>query len=76
MSTSANTFTSHYPVTGEVIANYPIADRETVFSAVAAARSASTAWQDLGFKGRRKVLLKWSNLLVSQLDEILSLIHI
>ena len=71
---SANTFASHYPVTGEVIANYPIADRETVFNAVAAARSAATAWQDLGFKGRRKVLLKWSNLLISQLDEITELV--
>ncbi len=78
MSTSANSsaksFTSHYPVTGEVIAEYPIADRETVFNAVSAARHASSAWQELGFKGRRKVLLKWSNLLISQLDEITELV--
>ena len=71
---SSGTFASHYPVTGEVIAQYPITDRETVFRAVAGARTASKAWQDLGFKGRRKVLLQWSNLLIAKLDEITEIV--
>ena len=71
---SSGTFASHYPVTGEILAEYPIADRETVFSAVARARIASKSWQELGFKGRRKVLLQWSNLLISKLDEITEIV--
>ena len=71
---SSATFASHYPVTGEVIAEYPIADREQVQAAVARARAASLAWQNLGFKGRRKVLLQWSNLLMSKLDEITEIV--
>ena len=75
MTTLSNaTFASHYPVTGEVIADYPIADREQVHAAVARARAASLAWQNLGFKGRRKVLLQWSNLLISKLDEITAIV--
>ena len=76
---SSATFASHYPITGEIIAEYPITDREQVHAAVTRARAASLAWQNLGFKGRRKVLLQWSNLLITKLDEIteiLSLIHI
>lgn len=75
MTTLSNaTFTSHYPVTGEVIAEYPIADRDHVLASVARARVASTAWQNLGFAGRRKVLLKWSNLLITKLDEITEIV--
>ena len=71
---SSATFASHYPVTGEVLAEYPIADREQVHAAVARARATSGAWQNLGFKGRRKVLLQWSNLLISKLDEITEIV--
>jgi aldehyde dehydrogenase (NAD+) len=35
---------------------------------------ASAAWQNLGFAGRRKVLLKWSNLLITKLDEITEIV--
>jgi len=75
MTTVSNaTFASHYPVTGEVIAEYPITSRDQVVASVARAREASAAWQNLGFNGRRKVLLKWSNLLISRLDEITELV--
>ena len=75
MTTLSNaTFASHYPVTGEVIADYPIFDREQVHASVARARAASRAWQELGFKGRRKVLLQWSNLLITKLDEITAIV--
>lgn len=53
MTTLSNaSFTSHYPVTGEVIAEYPITDRDQVLAAVTRARAASMAWQELGFNGR------------------------
>jgi len=64
------TFASHYPVTGEVIAEYQVTERPEVFVAVAHARTAAVAWNNLGFSGRRKVLLKWSKLLLSNLEEI------
>jgi aldehyde dehydrogenase (NAD+) len=64
------TFASHYPVTGEVIAEYQVTERPEVFVAVARARTAAVAWNNLGFSGRRKVLLKWSKLLLSNLEEI------
>jgi acyl-CoA reductase-like NAD-dependent aldehyde dehydrogenase len=68
------TFASHNPVTDEVIALYPNTHRDHTFAAVARAKVAAAAWQDLGFKGRRKVLLKWSNLLINSLDEITAII--
>ncbi|CAN2180521.1 PutA NAD-dependent aldehyde dehydrogenases [Candidatus Nanopelagicaceae bacterium] len=71
---SSATFASHYPVTGEVIAEYPITNRDQVVAAVARARAASAAWHNLGFAGRRKVLLKWSNLLITKLDEITEIV--
>ena len=71
---SSATFASHYPVTGEVIAEYPITSRDEVLTAVTHARDASQAWRDLGFSGRRKVLLKWSKLLITKLDEITEIV--
>ena len=71
---SSATFASHYPVTGEVLAEYPITDRDQVIATVARARAASAAWHNLGFAGRRKVLLKWSNLLITKLDEITEIV--
>ena len=68
------TFNSHYPVTGEVLATYEITDRDEVNLAVDLARDASYAWVAMGFAGRRKVLLRWSKLLMQRVDEITELI--
>jgi aldehyde dehydrogenase (NAD+) len=68
------TFNSHYPVTGEVLASYEITERDEVNLAVDLARDASAAWVALGFAGRRKVLLRWSKLLMQRVDEITDLI--
>ena len=68
------TFNSHYPVTGEVLASYEITERDEVNLAVDLARDASAAWVALGFAGRRKVLLRWSKLLMQRVDEITELI--
>jgi len=68
------TFNSHYPVTGEVLASYEITERDEVNLAVDLARDASRAWVAMGFSGRRKVLLRWSKLLMQRVDEITELI--
>ena len=70
------TFDSHNPVTDGVIASYEIYSEAAVKAAVDRARAASQEWRDLGFRGRRKVLLKWSSDLlenVAALTELVSL---
>ncbi|CAB4586363.1 unannotated protein [freshwater metagenome] len=69
-----STFDSHNPSTGEVFSTHPIYTSAEVQSAVASARGASKLWQELGFSGRRKVLLAWSALLINRIDEIAQLI--
>ena len=69
-----STFDSLNPVTGEVLATYEITNKESVQEALDRARIATQQWQGLGFKGRRRALLKWSKLLITQLDEVTQLI--
>ncbi len=68
------TFDSHFPVTGEVLASYPINTDAQVNEAVSSARSVAHKWGKLGFDGRRKVLLSWSKLLINRIDECAELI--
>lgn len=67
-------FTSNNPATGEAIATYPIFNEEQVAAAVTAARTASHDWRDAGFKGRRKVLLAWSKVILDQIEDLAELI--
>jgi aldehyde dehydrogenase (NAD+) len=69
-----STFDSHNPVTGKVIGVYPIHTEEDVVDAVSRAREASSVWQGLGFSGRKRVLLAWSKILISRIDECADLI--
>lgn len=68
------TFDSLNPVTNEVLASFPIHNEEDVQSAVSAAREESIKWQELGFDGRRKVLMAWCKLLIDRIDECATLI--
>ena len=68
------TFDSHFPVTNEVLASYPIFTDSQVQEAVSAARDVSHLWHGLGFDGRRKVLLSWSKILIDRIDECAQLI--
>ncbi|MGW6337054.1 aldehyde dehydrogenase family protein [Nocardia rhamnosiphila] len=67
--------TSVDPATGATLATYPIADEKAVGEAVAKARAAAPVWEDLGFDGRKKALLRWSSRLVAKSDEFCALIH-
>ncbi|MBS3693372.1 aldehyde dehydrogenase family protein [Rhodococcus qingshengii] len=51
-----HTFASLDPRNDSVVAQHPIADQREIEKAVAAARTASKWWDQLGFQGRRKVL--------------------
>jgi acyl-CoA reductase-like NAD-dependent aldehyde dehydrogenase len=70
------TFDSHNPVNNEVIASHLITDEAGVRVAVATARAASQQWRDLGFKGRKKILLKWSTYLMENVDELADLVSL
>jgi len=70
------TFDSHNPVNNEVIASHLITDVAGVREAVATARAASQQWRDLGFKGRKKILLKWSTYLMANVDELAELVSL
>ena len=69
-------FDSHNPATGEVAGTYPIMNAKQVSEIVAHARTASVQWQKLGFSGRKKVLLSWSNVMINRIDQIAALISL
>jgi aldehyde dehydrogenase (NAD+) len=69
-------FDSHNPATGEVAGTYPIMDAKQVSEVVKHARSASIKWQQLGFSGRKKVLLAWSSLIINRVDQIAALVSL
>ena len=72
----AQTFDSLNPVNDEVIASHPITDEAGVRAAVAAARDAAAQWREIGFSGRRKMLLKWSTDLMANVDELAELVSL
>ena len=78
MATSRSTkaFNSYNPVTGEAVGTYPIYSSKEVVQSVAHARHASTAWVALGFAGRKKVLLAWSNYIINNVDQIAALVSL
>ena len=72
---TSSSFDSHNPVDGAVLASYANTSTADVNTAVNRARAASLAWQALGFRGRRKVLLKWAAEITEQVDEIAELVR-
>lgn len=69
-------FESLNPATGEVVGVYPQQNESEVRAAVTSARSASDQWRAIGFRGRRKVLLKWSDHLLAHIDELTDLVSL
>jgi len=73
---TSKSFDSHNPIDGSIIASYPNTSAADVNAAVARAHGASLAWQALGFRGRRKVLLKWASEITKQVDEIAEIVRV
>jgi len=71
-----STFNSHNPVDDEVIASHEIYGEAAVRAAVERARNAAHEWRELGFRGRRKVLLKWSDDLLANIDSLTSIVSL
>lgn len=70
----AKVFNSYNPSNGEVISAHPIYTSKEVSLIVDQARSASDGWIKLGFNGRKKVLLAWSNFIINNIEQISELI--
>jgi acyl-CoA reductase-like NAD-dependent aldehyde dehydrogenase len=73
--TTAETFDSLDPRTGNVVATFPVHSAEDVTAAVDRARAASLWWQELGWSGRRERLDAWKRLIVRRADELAELVH-
>jgi aldehyde dehydrogenase (NAD+) len=72
----AKSFKSYNPVTNKVIGTYPIQLDKEVDQVVARARIVSSKWVNLGFNGRKKTLLAWSNYVIRNIEEVASLISL
>jgi acyl-CoA reductase-like NAD-dependent aldehyde dehydrogenase len=70
----ASTFDSLDPVTGTVIASYPIASDAEVNAAVARARGAAQWWDELGFDERRVRLAQWRRVLARRAKELAAVV--
>lgn len=64
------TFTSLDPRTGQVLAEYPVADEPEVAAAVERARGAARWWDAQGFRGRRDWLLEFKKAIASDADDL------
>ena len=76
ISRPSKAFNSHNPVTGEPVGTYPIHTAKVVAEIVEHARIASNDWVKLGFLGRKKVLLAWSNYIIKNVDQIAALVSL
>ena len=69
-------FDSHNPATGEVVGTYPMMSGKEVTEIAAHARAAAAKWQQLGFNGRKKVLISGCSLIMNRIDQIAALVSL
>jgi acyl-CoA reductase-like NAD-dependent aldehyde dehydrogenase len=67
---NAATFESLNPVNGEIVGKFPIHSEKEVYAAVTLATDAAVRWNELGFRGRRKVLMAYSRLILCEIDSL------
>lgn len=67
---TSETFTSLDPRTGQVLAEYTVADEPEVAAAVERARGAARWWDAQGFRGRRDWLLEFKKAIASDADDL------
>lgn len=70
----AKTFQSLNPVTGDVIATYPITTTAQVYEATTIAYDAFEGWSTSGFRHRRKILLAYSEAMLAEIDRLSELV--
>ena len=75
VSADARTFASTNPVTGAVVATFPVQGEAEVAAVVGQARAASAWWAGLGFTERRARLLRWASHLAREDTALVELLH-
>ena len=70
----AKTFQSLNPVTGDVIATYPVTTTAQVYEATTIAYDAFERWSTSGFRNRRKILLAYSEAILKEIDRLAELV--
>ncbi|WP_068262196.1 succinic semialdehyde dehydrogenase [Janibacter limosus] len=75
-SPTAETFTRTSPLTGGPIAALPLSSAEDVRRAVAAARAAQPRWAASSFEERRRILLRFHDLVLAKQVDLLDLVQI
>lgn len=74
-SVTAGELISTNPATGQEVGRVPVASAAEVAQAVARAREAGAWWASLGFRERKKRLLRWRKALTNRIGELSALIH-
>ncbi len=72
----AETFTMNSPMTGAPIAALPLSSAADVESAVASARAAQARWAGTPFAERKRILLRFHDLVLTHQVELLDLVQI
>lgn len=67
---NSSTFDSHNPVNGDIAGTFPIHSESEVYAAVTLASDAASRWVELGYKGRKHILLAYSRLILSEIDSL------
>jgi acyl-CoA reductase-like NAD-dependent aldehyde dehydrogenase len=67
--------TSRAPLSGEIIATFPITSEDGVVEAIDRARIAARWWADLGWSARRSRLLAAKRYLAAHAEELVELVH-
>lgn len=70
------TFQKHNPVDGALIAEHHIFSRDEVSDALELSRAAASLWSEMGFQGRKKILMQWCNHLLSRADDMKDLVSL
>jgi succinate-semialdehyde dehydrogenase/glutarate-semialdehyde dehydrogenase len=64
------------PATGKVLATVPRCTAEDVDAAVARARAAQARWRETSFEERKRILLRFHDLVLERQDEVLDVIQL
>ncbi len=73
--TTAETFDSLSPVTGDVVGTWPVHSAEDVGVVVARARDGAAWWSSLGFDERAERLNSWAGVITRRVAQLAEVVH-
>jgi acyl-CoA reductase-like NAD-dependent aldehyde dehydrogenase len=71
----SGTFRAVSPITGAMTGEHPAHSRAEVRAAVARSREAAAWWAHLGFRERARLMMRWKNSIVADLDDLAQLVR-